>query len=604
MFNRAPFSYQEFSFNKNINVLSGINGSGKTTILSHVADMLFELAKLGYPKSFEANYNNFYRIESVYFSKDMSKSSYVYVRFNVDGKDYDYIDCCSFHLSEDDYSKISLDNLIDIKLINEKLSHNNGIVKYFSLIGENDKFDIYSTKSTKISASIFSSNVLTYFPAYRFDFPNYLNEIYKSRDTEFPVTLSSYSGFLPNPIEVRSDFSVLFDWIIDVILDSCMHERLQQEWQDDRSRQNKSVDPFKNTALQLNLIINKILKSKYSCKNEEKFYKFQCGPRNLDKGRLVISDSDNEIVLPSIYNLSSGELSVFSIFCEVFRQADKLHQNISCKDICGMVVIDEIEKHLHIKLQYDVLPDLIALFPNVQFVVSSHSPFFHLGLHENEQTRLISEIFDLSNKGYSIQPQNTDLFKEVYNIMLAENDKYLDKYLDIKSEIDKLNRPLVLTEGKTDRKLINKAKEVLKISDVEFEFVSDDNCPSGDEDLFNYLKNLSKVPNRNKIIGVFDHDNPKIFNQIDNDELPYKAFGNNVYAFCIPIPKTRSLNNENFISIEMLFSDDEIMAELEEHKRLFLTTEFNEFSRHITQTQLSLKNPIKNKLLEFPRYKI
>lgn len=41
----------------------------------------------------------------------------------------------------------------------------------------------------------------------------------------------------------------------------------------------------------------------------------------------------------------------------------------------GIVLIDEIETHLHLKLQKAVLPMLVALFPNIQFIVTSHSPF-------------------------------------------------------------------------------------------------------------------------------------------------------------------------------------------------------------------------------------
>lgn len=41
----------------------------------------------------------------------------------------------------------------------------------------------------------------------------------------------------------------------------------------------------------------------------------------------------------------------------------------------GIVLIDEIETHLHLKLKKAVLPMLVALFPNIQFIVTSHSPF-------------------------------------------------------------------------------------------------------------------------------------------------------------------------------------------------------------------------------------
>ena len=41
----------------------------------------------------------------------------------------------------------------------------------------------------------------------------------------------------------------------------------------------------------------------------------------------------------------------------------------------GIVLIDEIENHLHLSLQRSMLPFIIGLFPNVQYVVSPHSPF-------------------------------------------------------------------------------------------------------------------------------------------------------------------------------------------------------------------------------------
>ncbi|MDR2704623.1 MAG: AAA family ATPase [Planctomycetaceae bacterium] len=41
----------------------------------------------------------------------------------------------------------------------------------------------------------------------------------------------------------------------------------------------------------------------------------------------------------------------------------------------GIVLIDEIETHLHVELQKRVMPLLVKMFPNIQFIVSTHSPF-------------------------------------------------------------------------------------------------------------------------------------------------------------------------------------------------------------------------------------
>ncbi|MDR3320678.1 MAG: AAA family ATPase [Desulfovibrio sp.] len=51
------------------------------------------------------------------------------------------------------------------------------------------------------------------------------------------------------------------------------------------------------------------------------------------------------------------------------------------------VLIDEIDKRLHIQLQKYVLPNLFNLFPNIQFILSSHSHFVAMGLFDNSQTK-------------------------------------------------------------------------------------------------------------------------------------------------------------------------------------------------------------------------
>ena len=44
------------------------------------------------------------------------------------------------------------------------------------------------------------------------------------------------------------------------------------------------------------------------------------------------------------------------------------------KEVKGVVIIDEIEQHLHPKLQSKILPSLKDNFPHVQFIVATHSP--------------------------------------------------------------------------------------------------------------------------------------------------------------------------------------------------------------------------------------
>lgn len=71
-----------------------------------------------------------------------------------------------------------------------------------------------------------------------------------------------------------------------------------------------------------------------------------------------------------------------------------------------VALIDEVENHLHATMQRSVLPDLLKAFPNVQFIVSTHSPLIVASVKDsnvyafryNEDNRVYSEKLDLVNK--------------------------------------------------------------------------------------------------------------------------------------------------------------------------------------------------------------
>ena len=68
----------------------------------------------------------------------------------------------------------------------------------------------------------------------------------------------------------------------------------------------------------------------------------------------------------------------------------------------GIVLIDEIETHLHLGLQKIIMPFLTKTFPNIQFIVTTHSPFV-LNSMENAVAYDLEHrkpIEDLSNNSY------------------------------------------------------------------------------------------------------------------------------------------------------------------------------------------------------------
>ena len=574
--NRAPFEHLEIDFkNSGVNVITAINGKGKTTILSHIADAFYELARPAYPQEFEGKENKLYRVSSPLYNINSSKPSIVYFRFK-DGEDiYDYIDVRDTCTKEQYDTAIDVDNKIDYNNFQRRLKQQN-FSKYWNV------------QNNDIRKKMFEQNVLTYFPSYRFELPAYLNDSY-SNPLKYSID-SKFSGYLPNQIEVISDITSFSNWLLDVLLDLKNGERIQL-FKDGKNNVFPITIPAQENIVLTNL--NNILSNTLSSKKYQGSVRFGIGKRNGGMARIAImNDVDNEHhyqICPSIFQLSSGELALISIFGEILHQADNNENNMPLEKIKGIVVIDEIEKHLHITLQKEILPKMFALFPNVQFIVSSHSPFLNMGLAAELSGKHM--IFDLDHNGISCSATKNDLYEEVYNLMIDENNRFAKLCEDLTVKLESLTKPLIITEGKTDIKHILKAKEKLGVTDLDFDTIQADQQPDGESGLYKLLEQAAHIDNKNVIIGIFDRDIPNRVKLIEKNGQVIKDFGNNVYAFCIPLPESRRINGEEDISIEFLYSDDEIHTKLKNGCSLFFGDDFSaRTGRHKNDKTLILSN--------------
>lgn len=216
---------------------------------------------------------------------------------------------------------------------------------------------------------------------------------------------------------------------------------------------------------------------------------------------------------------------------------------------------------------------------------------------DTHNTELLEEIGALE-----IQQELISIFRKQIDAQKEAKQLFEVQVKDLQLKIKELKRPLVITEGKTDIKHIKKAKEKLGIIDIDFEQIDENNQPAGESNLKTLLVQLSKVSHTNKIIGLFDRDQEQTVKDIEKDHLEYKDYGNNVYAFCIPVPQFRIDKGQTKISLEYLYTDDEIKTPLENRCRLFFGTEFTKPSlRHNIDENLILKLPDgkgKDKIIE------
>ena len=135
-----------------------------------------------------------------------------------------------------------------------------------------------------------------------------------------------------------------------------------------------------------------------------------------------------------------------------------------------------------------------------------------------------------------------------------------------------------------DFSLVIKQNE--KYSSIDF-FLHEFSENQGDGELHKRLQALSKIPNKHKIIGIFDcdEDNGKRIHQ-KHGGIEY--YGNNVYGMTIPIPDFRSYNSG--ISVEFLYKDNDLKKLDEKNRRLYITSEFNENGRLISDRNVGVRN--------------
>ena len=132
--------------------------------------------------------------------------------------------------------------------------------------------------------------------------------------------------------------------------------------------------------------------------------------------------------------LSDGYAAILRIFTELMMRME--NKKADAYDINGIVLIDEIETHLHIELQKSILPFLTAFFPKVQFIVTTHSPFI-LNSIENAvvydlENHLLFE--DASELSYSSLIKNYFLVDSEYSLLMEK------KINDFEALINKADR--------------------------------------------------------------------------------------------------------------------------------------------------------------------
>ena len=572
-------------------VLVGKNGSGKSILLSNVVDALYELGGQVFSDVTKNDGlgHKFFKLSAGNHIRLGAKGLVGYVRFATGDHE-----CLEY-----------LYLLGDTKQDNGKHSFADKGLPHPSLQMELDKTKAVTKDQAAIDKA-FGSSVLAYFPAHRYAMPEWLVEDYASNRVQDPYR-RVYNGRLNRPIMVDNARFDTPAWIEDALIDS----RCDLTFAEKDIRLDSYVSITDKRLLKIAVEnIEKVLSSIL-----EQDIRLRLGYRSEHEGRLAISKKSarDALVTPSFDTLSTGQAILADLFITILRYADSININksINLSAIEGIVLVDEIDAHLHADLQYKVLPTVMKLFPKVQFIVTAHAPLFVLGMEKEYgvdgfDVYEMPECRRISAEGYREFKKALDCLQESKTAQERQRKAIEEATRAVQLQLgaSAQDELLIVTEGCTDwkhmehawRKLSNDYPELqgkLRFwhfhpkgqgkGEAEFEM--------GDSQLVEMCNQFRKIRQPQKIVFIADADKPNQTKELITKGAPYKTWGNNVYSFQIPDPGLRP--DFSAVCIEHYYTDDELKTELEIAgiaRRLFLSGEFSPRTGQDTNHQFFYEN--------------
>jgi len=352
-----------------------------------------------------------------------------------------------------------------------------------------------------------------YFPPNRFEEPGWLNydNLLNKVDYRFLKRLSNISNRL---IINHSPLKDNQNWLLDLLFDKYALEIKTGDYNIpvNQSGVNQVIVPvpvFLGFEGESNIIHNEIIKFLNVLFQTSDQLRFGIGKRRARQIEIIRNE---EPWIKNLFNLSTGESILLNIFLTIIKDFDLTRSSFkNISEIKGIVIVDEIDIHLHSDLQYVVLPQLIKLFPKIQFVLTSHSPLFVLGLRKE----LGEENFEITNlpNGECIDVENFSEFEKAYSYF-KDSLKYQN---DINKEILNSQKALLFVEGDYDIRYLRKAADLLDKNEIieYFKLIDSD----GHGNITNVAKHFdSKLAEATpqKMLLLYDCDQNKNENQKGN----------------------------------------------------------------------------------------
>ncbi|MBY8273596.1 AAA family ATPase [Vibrio fluvialis] len=421
LYDYKRFSHLKFaSSEKNTTVIIGNNGSGKSSILESISKCLQFLSD-----NIRIQNNNNYKFQDSEINIH-SHSGQTIVRSILEIEN-EFSFSCSLTKNKENISRKVSSELEEFKALASMYQRSNEL--------DNNKL---------------SYPLLAYYPVERSVILKREDAVKYNERKKFKF--DDKSEGLKNAFDGTSNFNDFFTWYKEL---------------DDIINEFKAKDSITKEELELLLtkdkekignLISKLLENKTNNINIE-------DKENLIKQQKVIQESIKTFVSDieqvkisrtpyldmtviqngseiSIFNLSQGERTLIALVSDIARRLVILNPNLE-NPLAGhgIVLIDEIDLHLHPKWQKTIVQKLEKTFPNIQFIVSTHSALV-LTTVTSEQIKIINEL------------------ESGFELLSPTNNPFGKKTSDALAIMDTSEAPLVHSENTLE--LINKYQSLVK----------------------------------------------------------------------------------------------------------------------------------------------
>ncbi len=177
---------------------------------------------------------------------------------------------------------------------------------------------------------------------------------------------------------------------------------------------------------------------------------------DLDTSEIVIiyqDEKEGKVKIP-LNQLSDGYKGTISLIADIAYRMAVLNPQLServLSETDGIVLLDEVDLHLHPAWQQRVIYDLINIFPKVQFIVTTHAPAVIQSV--KSENLMILKDYQIMNAGSQVYgkevnavlneimgvterpPEVSKLFKSFYSLLEKKEFRLAEQILD---KIDKL----------------------------------------------------------------------------------------------------------------------------------------------------------------------